>query len=297
VISMEEQQIQEEQQLHEEQQIQEQQIESYVLNIRKLKRRLIISSVSIVLTILTLFVRRYHDFDVIFKAIYNLRYEEYIVSSNIGSMGFILTFVISILFTVFFWIYLYSKGNWQEKLKAKLLYDTYDIVSIVPFFVALVTLLNAFVISPATVTRRSMEPNYYEGNNVFILHTNDYDRFDVVIVLAEKGVQDPETGLYTSNEHYIKRIIGLPGETVRLQGGKIYINGVLLDDPTVLKAGAGTYCYSEYYVQDASVSCTFVVPEGEYFLIGDNREASLDSRVLGSFTIEDLFGKVIWKIG
>lgn len=275
----------------------EQQVETYVLNIKKFRRRLIISSVSIVLAILTIFIQKYHDFDVIFKALYNLRYEEYVVSSNIGSMGFIIAFIISVLFTAFLWVYLYSKGNWQEKLKAKLLYDTFDIISIIPIFVALVSVLNAFIISPATVTRQSMEPNYYEGDNVFILHTKGYERFDVVIVLAEEGVQDPDTGLYSSNEHYIKRIIGLPGETIELQGGLIYIDGVLLDDPTVLKTGAGTYCYSDYHIQDASVVCTFTVPEGEYFLVGDNREASLDSRVLGSFKIEDLFGKVILKIG
>jgi len=275
----------------------EEQLETYVLNIEKLKRRLIISSVSIVLAIVTIFVRKYHDFDVIFKAVYNLRYEDYVSSSNIGSMGFILVFIVSILFTLFLWIYLYSKGNWQEKVKAKLLYDAYDIISIVPIFVALVSVLNAFIISPASVTRQSMEPNYYEGDNIFILHTTDYERFDVVIVLAEEGVQNPDTGMYSSNEHYIKRIIGLPGETVKLQGGNIYIDDVLLEDPTVLKTGAGTYCYSAYNIQDASVTCTFTVPEGEYFLVGDNREASLDSRVLGSFKLEDLFGKVILKIG
>lgn len=285
--------MEEELNIHEE----EQQVEGYVLNIKKLRRRLIISSVSIVLALITMLIPKYHDFDVIFKALYNLRYEEYVLTSNLGSMGFIVGFFVSIVFTIFLWIYLYSKGDWQQKLKAKLLYDTFDIISIVPFFVALVTVMNAFIISPATVTRQSMEPNYYEGNNVFVLHTNQYKRYDVVIVLAEVGVQDPDTGLYSSNEHYIKRVIGLPGETIRLEGGNIYINGELLDDPTILKSGTETYCYSGFNTQNASISCTYTIPEGEYFLMGDNREASLDSRTLGTFTKEELFGKVILKIG
>jgi len=273
----------------------QQEKEKYVLNIAKLRRRLIMASVAIILALSTMMLKQYHDFDVIFKGLYNLRYEEYVLSSNIGSIGFIIAFFIAMLFTIFLWIYLYSKGTWQEKLNAKLLYDSFDIISIIPFFVAFATLLNALVISPASVTRTSMEPNYYEGDNVFILHTNNYDRFDVVIVLAEVGELNTETGLYSRNEHYIKRIIGLPGETITLSGGEIYIDGELLDDPTVLKTGAGTYC-NVGVLQNEFEVCTFTVPEGEYFLIGDNREASYDSRRLGSFKLDDLFGVVILKI-
>ena len=275
--------------------VEEQQEEKYVLNVRKLKRRLIISSVSIVLASLTLLIRKYHDFDVIFKALYNMKYDNYVLSHNLGSMGFIVGFVLAILFTIFLWIYLYSKGNWQEKVSAKWVYDVFDIVSIIPVFVALVTIMNTFVISPATVQRTSMEPNYYEGDNVFILHTNNYERFDVVIVLAKEGVYNQYTGKYTKNDYYIKRVIGLPGETVEITGGEIYINGELLDDPTILKTGAATYC--DVPSNTPTTSCTFVIPEGEYFLIGDNREASYDSRALGPFKKEDLYGVVILKLG
>ena len=80
--------MEEELNLHEE----EQQVETYVLNIRKFKRRLIISSVSIVLALITMLIPKYHDFDVIFKAVYNLRYEEYVISSNLGSIGFVFGF-------------------------------------------------------------------------------------------------------------------------------------------------------------------------------------------------------------
>ena len=220
---------------------------------------------------------------------YNLRYEEYIITNNIGSIGFIFGFLIAVLYVLFLWIYLYSRGSWQEKLNAKHIYDTFDIISIVPFFVALVTVLNAFVLSPATVTRTSMEPNYHEGDNVFILHTNNYERYDVVIVLAEEGVYNPNTELYSKNEHYIKRVIGLPGETITLMNGDIYIDGELLDDPTVLKTGAETYCTVGSSLSNELETCTFEIPEGEYFLVGDNREASYDSRMLGPFKKENLF--------
>lgn len=269
--------------------------EEYSLNVKKLRRRLIISSVSIVLAIITMFMKKYHDFDVIFKAYYSMRYEDYVVTNNLGSMGFIIGFIIALLFVVFLWVFLYNRGTWQEKVSAKWIYDTFDIISILPVFIALVTILNAFVISPATVTRTSMEPNYYEGDNVFILHTRSYERYDVVIVLAGVGEYNPATGRYERNDYYIKRVIGLPGETVKIEGGEIYIDGVLLDDPTVLKTGAGTYCDVGYSV-DKSQVCTFTIPEGEYFLIGDNREASYDSRALGPFKEEDLYGKVILKI-
>jgi signal peptidase I len=270
--------------------------EKYQLNIRKLHNRATVTSVAILVTLFTLFFTKYRDFDVIFKAIYNLKFEEYILTNNLGSILFTFGFVVSLVFTIFIWVFLYSKKDFNFSNNGKKIYESFDIISIIPIFIVIIVVLNTFILSPASVTRTSMEPNYYEGDNVFILHTSNYQRFDVVIVLAEEGVYVPETGGYTLNEYYIKRIIGLPGETVTLKDGDIYIDGVLLDDPTVLKTGAATYCTVGFNV-DENAECTFVVPEGEYFLIGDNREASFDSRALGPFKEENLYGKVLFKLG
>ena len=72
------------------------------------------------------------------------------------------------------------------------------------------------------------------------------------------------------NETMVKRVIGLPGETVSFVGGKVYINGEPLDESAYLDDTVETDCGGE--------DKTFTVPEGSYFMLGDNREISLDTR-------------------
>lgn len=268
----------------------------YVVDFIKLNRRMLISSFFIVVTILTLFLSKYHDFDIIFRAIYMLKYVDYIFLDNLGSWLFIFGFGVSILMTIFIWVFFYTRGSWQDKLNMQWVYDSFDIVAIVPTFIAILTILNAFLISPATVTHTSMEPNYFEGDNIFILHMTKYDRFDVVVVLAEEGEYLEESDAFTMNEYYIKRIIGLPGETVRIANGVVSVDGVVIDDSEYLKLNTMTYCDVGANV-DVEDTCTFVVPEGEYFLLGDNRTASFDSRDVGTFKEKYLYGAVIFKVG
>lgn len=256
--------------------------------------QLFASSSSIILVFVLLYFDRYKDFDIIFKSIHNLKYQEYVISSNLGSLLFVFGFAISILFTIFIWVYVFSKSDWKKNSQLKSLLSSFEIVSMIPVFIAIIMFINVLFISPAAVTRQSMVPNYYEGDTIFVLHTEKYERFDVVIVLGEEGKYYPEYEVYTRNEYYIKRIIGLPGETVNLEYGKLYVNGIILDESEYLLSNMQTYCQSgnEYNVTE---SCSFVVPEGEYFLLGDNRINSLDSRLYGPYKSDNIYGKVIFK--
>lgn len=268
----------------------------FIIDFIKLNRRMVTSTFFIVVTLVTMLFQKYHDFDVIFRGLYMLKYENYIFIDNVGSWLFMVGFLVSILMTLFIWIYFYTRGSWQDKLNMRVIYDSFDIISIVPTFVAVLTVLNTFVISPATVTHTSMEPNYFEGDNVFIVHLAKYDQFDVVVVLAEEGDYNPSTDTYSMNEYYIKRIIGVPGDIVYITDGVIYVNGILIDDSEYLKLNTQTYC-TVGVESDPDESCTFVVPEGEYFLLGDNRGNSYDSRQVGTFKEDELYGVVIFKVG
>lgn len=92
-------------------------------------------------------------------------------------------------------------------------------------------------------------------------------------------------GLSTPRSEFIKRVVGLPGETIEISGGRVLVDGVALDEP-YLKPGAGMPDFGP-----------MVIPEGHVFVMGDNRSASQDSRFFGPIPEEDIVGRafvVIW---
>lgn len=92
----------------------------------------------------------------------------------------------------------------------------------------------------------------------------------------------------TYNSIYVKRIIGEPGDTVEIQGDSVYINGELLDEPYAYFSDDGTH----YPYQDISVT----LGDDEYFVCGDNRYNSRDSRIFGTIKKEDIQASVIFQL-
>jgi signal peptidase I len=162
--------------------------------------------------------------------------------------------------------------------------------------IAIVLAIKAFVINPYRIPSSSMEPTLHCARpaqgcearfsdrvlaNRFIYHFTDPKRGDVVVFETPPAAS--ECG--GVGETFVKRIIGLPGERVQIrlrQGAAfVYINGQRLDEP-----------YIEHDRRDIGPGETFRVPEGHYFVMGDNRSASCDSRVWGAVPEENLIGKV-----
>jgi signal peptidase I len=115
----------------------------------------------------------------------------------------------------------------------------------------------------------AMEPNFHDGQIVEVeeVPVTDLQRGDVIVFSPDKERQ------------YLKRLIGLPGETVEIRDGKVYINGKVLDEP--------------YIKQTASRdSQLFIVEPDRYFVLGDNRNNSSDSRSFGSILGESILGRV-----
>lgn len=137
-------------------------------------------------------------------------------------------------------------------------------------------LLNYFVLTVFVVDGLSMEPNYHNGEVVLAsrtnLFTNKFKRGDV-LVLRFPG--DPK------RKKYIKRLIALPQDRVEIKEGKVYVNGKRLTEGYLPK-GQKTY---------PNLKIT-VLGEDEYFLLGDNRDNSSDSRVWGEASRKDLIGPV-----
>lgn len=151
-------------------------------------------------------------------------------------------------------------------------------------------LLVVFVIQRNNVNGPSMEPNLYNKDSVIVEMISKYfttpQRGDIMAVNA--------TGLpgYSETSAIVKRVIGLPGETVTISNGFVYINGVLLDEP-YLGDDVQTIV-DESGIARGNNSIT--LGEGEYYFMGDNRGLSLDSRVMGPITTSRIKSHVIAKI-
>ncbi|WP_346913827.1 signal peptidase I [Clostridium sp.] len=141
--------------------------------------------------------------------------------------------------------------------------------------IMLVVSIKVFIIDVVSVQGCSMYPTLNEQHDKVILEkykqfTDDYDRGDIVVIKMD-------------DRNIIKRIIGLPNETIEIKNGYVYINGELLKE--------------EYLDKDIRTypDMKVIVPEGHIFVLGDNRENSKDSRHIGVVKIEDVLGKAIYR--
>lgn len=240
------------------------------------RRKLIIKLSIIFASLIIIFISRIFDkylpFDIIAGSVVFLILLSIVVLVTIGS-------------TIFVILSEYTKETQSTYKLHKRLLGLFDLLSVIPIFIAIVSFSNAFLISPATVIGESMEPTYYEGQDIMMWHLNNkYERFDV-IVLETLG-----------NDFYIKRIIGLPGETVLIDNNKLYINGDLIEQK-FLENDDGSITVNTLCPNVPVTTCIFSVPDGSYFVMGDNREHSLDSRsnILSNITEEQIYGKVVIK--
>lgn len=158
-----------------------------------------------------------------------------------------------------------------EKGKNSFMKELLSWIEIFVVAIVLALFLNNFIIVNATIPSGSMENTIEPGDRVlgfrFSYWFSDPQRGDIVVF---KYPVDEALG---KNTNYIKRIIGLPGETVEIRDGKIYIDG----SETPLEED---YLKEEWTVKNDGF--TFEVPEGCYLMLGDNRNNSKDSRYWAS---------------
>ena len=186
------------------------------------------------------------------------------------------------------------------------------VLIIIAFVLAL--LLKTFLIQAFYIPSASMEPTLLVGDRVLVnkvvYELRDPRRGEVVVFsTSDETPEPPEGGWLTrllrsitsglgvaplGEKDFIKRVIGLPGETVSMTGGVVYIDGKPLPEEV---SGQGGYLAE----RDQSEFGPVTVPEGQYFMMGDNRLNSSDSRfpTLGTIPREQIIGRafvVIWPL-
>ncbi|MFT9097952.1 signal peptidase I [Liquorilactobacillus sp.] len=163
--------------------------------------------------------------------------------------------------------------------------------------------VKTFLFSPANVVGNSMAPNLQAGERVVMLKAAKIRRNSIIIFNAY-GVDTQEPNV-TPKTKYIKRIIGLPGDKIEYQNnGKLYVNNKLVSQSYITKKqqSSGTLTLSTALSPASGVTLgtnkSFTVPKGKYFVLGDNRKISNDSRYYGFVPKAKILGVVkafIWN--
>src|SRR5947209_6410741 len=148
------------------------------------------------------------------------------------------------------------------------------------FALMLAALMVVFIVQPVKVEGTSMLPRLHDGERIFVnkliyYGLPDIERGDIVVFWFP---DDP-------SKSYIKRVIGLPGETVQMRAGRIFVNGKELQEP---------YLDPTLNVSDDDRPPTYVKPH-YYFVMGDNRDNSSDSRSWGLVPEKYIYGKALFR--
>lgn len=165
-----------------------------------------------------------------------------------------------------------------------------------------------FLWDPVSVDGHSMDPTLQHQEKLVMLKTTSIDRFDIVVA--------SETDSDGTEKLIVKRVVGMPGDTIRYENDVLYINDQEVDEPYLDEYLAAfqkdklqeEYAYNKQFqavaqaaqafTQDANgyVDFTVTIPEGQYYLLGDDRLVSLDSRSVGTFARDKIKGEVVFRM-
>lgn len=148
-----------------------------------------------------------------------------------------------------------------------------------------VFLCQKFLFAPLTVYGESMEPTFSSHDRIIIGKNTEVKRFDIIVFNAPN-----------SDEQYIKRVIGLPGDKIEMKNDHLFINGKIYDEPYLksMKAEQKTSKITEDFTLKELTGET-VVPSNSLFVLGDNRLISYDSRRFGFILFDQVVGEVKFR--
>lgn len=173
----------------------------------------------------------------------------------------------------------------------KFLKEIIEWVIVLVVSVALYFGVTTYLVAPYTVKGHSMDYTFADNDKVLISKLgSDYERGEEIVFHANE------------TDDYIKRVIGLPGDTVEVVNDTLYVNGNKVDEPYLdqkkkeLKdKGEQKSLTPDFNIEYLKSTKSKTVPEGTYFVLGDNRPNSTDSRAFGFVKKDSVVGKVVLR--
>lgn len=177
----------------------------------------------------------------------------------------------------------YYYGERRKSFLENLRSHIIDFIQTFVVFGAIFALIYLFVAQPHKVSGSSMVPTFHNGDYILTdklsYRFGSPKRSDIIVL---KNPRD-------ESQDFIKRIIALPGEKIKIEGNFVYINGELLKEsylPAATNTSGGTFLKDMEEIK---------VGPNQYFVFGDNRNHSSDSRAWGGVTKEEIVGKVFFR--
>jgi len=177
-----------------------------------------------------------------------------------------------------------------------------ELVVIVALAIGLALLIQAFIVKPYQIPSASMEPTLDIGQRVLVdrvsYHFGDPEIGDIVVFHPPTGADSQRCGVTVSmreacpqpvdqesSTNFIKRIVAGPGDTLSIKDGHPVVNGVEATEPFIRPCGGGTGC---------NMPKTITIPPNDYFMMGDNRGSSDDSRFWGPVPRDWIIGEAFF---
>lgn len=237
----------------------------------------------------------------------------------ISSLGFlVLIFLISvkpavnnIITDVYFWIsfagvslvtfFIPSYKFYSSKSFARRIYNITDFLALFVIACCIFQFIFTFGFFKADVSGSSMSPTLREGNVLIVRSNNNVDNFDIVIVEYDSNKNISDVGI-DDNELLVKRLIAKSGDSFNITNGVLILNDRAYSENYVIykkKFNSLNPNLSQFVGKGLTYDATldrYTVSDGYYFVLGDNRDNSLDSRTFGLVSQEQIIGKVVYRV-